>query len=73
MCLSKLQKSTSPARFPNPPIKQAFEKGHTLIVFLYLLPNSNRGLQLASNKVAVAGYIPDITINYFPLGSQATS
>lgn len=71
--VSNYQKSTSPARFPNPPINIALENGQILIVFLYLLPNSNIGLLFLSYNVAVAGYNPEITINCSPDGTQAIS
>jgi hypothetical protein len=54
--------SISPAKFPNPPMIAAFEKGSILIVFLYLFPNSNKGLLSLSYKVATAGYVPEMTI-----------
>jgi len=50
-----------------------YEKGHILIVFLYLFPNSKRGLQFLSYKVAVAGYVPEITMNLSPEEVHAIS
>lgn len=71
--VSKHQKSTSPAKFPNPPIKTEFENGQIRIVFLYLFPNSYIGFEFLSNKVAVAGCIPEMTMNYSPDDTQAIS
>jgi len=70
---ARSQKSISPSRLPNPPINTSYENGQILIVFLNLLPNSNMGFASLSYKVAVAGYVPDITMNCSPEGVHATS
>jgi hypothetical protein len=59
--------------FPNPPQIRILLKGQIFTVFLNLLPNSNLGSPSALYRVAVAGYYPEITINYYPSGVQQTS
>ncbi len=55
VCLSRFQISISPAKLPNPPMIAALENGSILMVFLYLFPNSKRGLLSLSYRVATAG------------------